>query len=99
MAIRCLGIATSKIEVWHGHTRTIERFKRERDTRRTCDALNRVVGTVVGSGNLVTAVINALDAEATIGEITTAMRSALGMPPNAFDHPLPQPPPHHRNVA
>ncbi len=45
---------------------------------------------VKGSDNLVSAVIEALDGSATIGEIATCMRRALGMPKDIFDHPLPQ---------
>lgn len=92
-------VATAKIETWHEHTLKIERFKRERDIGRACDALDRIADTVVGSGNLVAAVIEALDADATIGEIVTTMRSALGMKPDIFDHPLPHHRPDSRHVA
>lgn len=92
-------VTTAKIATWHGHTRKIEQFKRERNIRQTRDALDRLAGTVAGSGNLVAAVIESLDAEATIGEIATTMRSALGMPRDIFDHPLPQPHSDSRNVA
>jgi hypothetical protein len=51
--------------------------------------LGGVAVAAVGAANLVSAVIEALDASATIGEITTTMRRALGMPPDIFDHPVP----------
>jgi len=37
-------------------------------------------------------VIEALDGSATIGEIVTTMRRALGMPPDIFDHAMPDHP-------
>jgi methylmalonyl-CoA mutase N-terminal domain/subunit len=74
-------VAASKIETWYSHTKTIEGFKR--------DGLDGIVTAVAGSENLIPAVIEALDSSATIGEIVTTMRSALGMPPDIFDHPLP----------
>ena len=48
-----------------------------------------VAVATAGSVNLIPAVIDALDTSATIGEIVTAMRRALAMPPDMFDHPLP----------
>jgi methylmalonyl-CoA mutase N-terminal domain/subunit len=92
-------VTTSKIETWHDHTRKIERFKRERDIPRTSDALDHIAATVTGSGNLIAAVIDALDADATIGEIVTTMRSALGMRADIFDHPLPVSHSDDRHVA
>jgi hypothetical protein len=58
-----------------------------------------VAKAVSGSENIVPAVIAALDASATIGEITSTMRLALGMPPDIFDHPLPQAGAGDRHVA
>ena len=82
-------VAASKIETWHSHTKTIESFKRARNILRLRDGLDGVAVAVAGSENLIPAVIEALDSSATIGEIVTTMRSALGMPPDIFDHPLP----------
>jgi len=82
-------VATAKIETWHPHTRTIEAFKRERDISRLRTGLDGVAVATAGSVNLIPAVIDALDTSATIGEIVTAMRRALAMPPDMFDHPLP----------
>jgi methylmalonyl-CoA mutase N-terminal domain/subunit len=82
-------IATAKIETWHRHTKTIERFKRERNIAKLCAGLDRVAAAVTGSANLIPPVIEALDACATIGEIVTTMRCALAMPADIFDHPLP----------
>jgi methylmalonyl-CoA mutase N-terminal domain/subunit len=82
-------VATAKIETWHRHTRTIEAFKRERDISRLRTGLDGVAVATAGSVNLIPAVIDALDASATIGEIVTTMRRALAMPPDMFDHPLP----------
>jgi len=93
------GVATSKIETWHRHTATIERFKRERNIARLCAGLERVAVAAAGSENIVPAVIAALDASATIGEIATTMRSALRMPPDLFDHPLPNRSAGDRHVA
>jgi methylmalonyl-CoA mutase, N-terminal domain len=92
-------IATAKIETWHRHTRTIEAFKRERDISRLCTGLDGVAVAAAGSANLIAAVIDALDASATIGEIVTTMRRALAMPPDMFDHPLPGPNVGARHVA
>ena len=83
-------VATAKIETWRGHTKKIEHFKRGRNTARLCDRLDAVAATVTASENLIPPVIEALDAAATIGEIVTTMRWALGMAPDIFDHPLPQ---------
>ncbi len=82
-------VAASKIDTWHSHTKTIESFKCERNILRLRDGLDDVAAAVAGSENLIPAVIEALDSFATIGEIVTTMRSALGMPPDIFDHPLP----------
>ncbi len=82
-------VAKSKIETWRRHTEKIEHFKRERDISRLCGTLDRVASAVASSANLIPSVIEALDASATIGEIVTTMRSALGMPRDIFDHPLP----------
>ena len=75
-------ISTSKIETWHGHTKEIEQFRRQAKSRyRTrCVGLDSVAAAVTGSDNLIPPVIEALDASATIGEIVTTMRRALGMP-------------------
>jgi methylmalonyl-CoA mutase, N-terminal domain len=82
-------VATAKIETWHRHTRAIEAFKRERDISRLRTGLDGIAAAAAGSANLIPAVIDALDASATIGEIVTTMRRALAMPPDMFDHPLP----------
>lgn len=92
-------VVTSKIETWHRHTQKIERFKRERNSSRACNALDAIAATASGSGNLIPPIIDALDASATIGEIVTVMRSALGMPPDVFDHPLPNRGAGERHVA
>lgn len=92
-------VASSKIETWHGHTEEIIRFKRERNIARCCAELDNVARAVKGSDNLVVAVIEALDGAATIGEIVTSMRRALGMPGDIFDHPLPQANAGDRHVA
>lgn len=92
-------IATSKIDTWRDHIRRIEEFKRNRDVLTSCKALNRIAMTVAGSGNLVEAVIDALDADTTIGEIVTTMRVTLGMKPDLFDHPLPHQLPDNDHAA
>jgi methylmalonyl-CoA mutase N-terminal domain/subunit len=74
-------------------------FKRERDIAVLKQALNAVAAAATGSANIIPSVIAALDASATIGEIATTMRSALGMPPDIFDHPLPGPTTERRHVA
>ena len=81
-------VATSKVNSWRDHARVIERFKRERDVAALRQGLDEVAAAATGSANLIPAVITALDASATIGEIATTMRSALRMPPDIFDHPL-----------
>src|SRR5271165_6719887 len=92
-------VSSSKIETWRNHTEEIIRFKRHRDIARTCGGLDSVTRAVQGSDNLVPAVIEALDGSATIGEIVTCMRRALGMPNDIFDHPLPQTDLKKRHVA
>jgi methylmalonyl-CoA mutase N-terminal domain/subunit len=92
-------VATAKIETWRRHIRTIEAFKRERDLPRLLAGLDGVAVATAGSANLVPAVIDALDASATIGEIVTTMRRTLAMPPDMFDHPLPGPNVGARHVA
>ena len=82
-------VASAKIETWHAHADRIARFKLARDTGRTCAGLDAVAVAVKGGGNLVEATIDALGVDATSGEIVTVMRRALGMPADAFDHPLP----------
>lgn len=82
-------VTTRKITTWREQSLRIVAFKRERDIAAAKAALERI-GKVVRSGeNLVPAVIAALDACATVGEIVTAMRRALDMAPDAFDSPLP----------
>jgi len=69
--------------------KAIERFKRERNRAKLREGLEAVATATRGSDNIIPAVISALDASATLGEIATTMRSALGLPPDIFDHPLP----------
>jgi methylmalonyl-CoA mutase, N-terminal domain len=92
-------VTTSKIDTWHGHTEAVERFKRERNIARLRGGLDGVAAAAVGSENLIPAVIVALDASATIGEIVTTMRRTLGMRPDVFDHPLPHQSAGDRHVA
>ena len=92
-------VATAKIETWHCHTQKIERFKRERNNAEVRQGLDGVSVAASGSTNLIPPIIAALDATATIGEIVTVMRSALGMPPDLFDHPLPDGGTRQRHVA
>ena len=92
-------IATSKIETWHSLTTEIERFKRNRNKSLAYEALGDVATAVAGSRNVIASVIAALDASATIGEIATIMRSAVGMPADIFDHPLPLQDAGNRDVA
>jgi methylmalonyl-CoA mutase N-terminal domain/subunit len=82
-------VASSKIKSWLDHTKAIGRFKRERDVAALRDGLEQVAAAAKGSDNIIPAVISALDASATIGEITTTIRLALRLPPDIFDHPLP----------
>lgn len=92
-------LATSKIKSWHDHANAIEHFKRERNPAVLREGLEAVAAAVTNSGNLIPAVISALDASATIGEIATTMRSTLRMPPDIFDHPLPGRSTEDRHVA
>jgi methylmalonyl-CoA mutase cobalamin-binding domain/chain len=92
-------IATSKIETWHSLTTEIERFKRTRNNSLAYEALGDVAAAVAGSRNVIASVIAALDASATIGEIATIMRSAVGTPADIFDHPLPLQDAGNRDVA
>tara|TARA_R100000935_G_C2840915_1_gene170924 strand:+ start:161 stop:1732 length:1572 start_codon:yes stop_codon:yes gene_type:complete len=82
-------VAGSKIDAWHQHTDKIIRLKRERDIPLVRRALGNVRDAVMSTKNLVPVVIEALDADATVGEIVTVMRRALDMPDDVFDSPLP----------
>jgi methylmalonyl-CoA mutase N-terminal domain/subunit len=83
-------VSTSKIEPWHGHTQRIERFRCERNIARTCAGLDGVTRAMTSSDNLVEAVVEAFDASASVGEIVTTMRRAVGISSDVFDQPLPQ---------
>jgi len=82
-------VATSKIRDWRDHTEAIVRFKRERNVETLRNGLDKVAAAVGTSENLIPAVVAALDASATVGEISTTMRGALGSGPDIFDHDLP----------
>jgi len=82
-------IASSKIETWHSHTAKITEFKRARDQARARRGLDGIAAATRGTANLLEAVIAAFDDGATMGEISTTMRKALGAGPDTFDHPLP----------
>jgi methylmalonyl-CoA mutase, N-terminal domain len=82
-------VTTRKISTWRQQSETIAAFKRERDIGAAALALQAIANAVRSGGNLVPAVIEALDQSATVGEIVTAMRRALDMSPDAFDSPLP----------
>ncbi len=92
-------VTTSKIETWHRHTQKIESFKRERNNAAVREELDGVAIAASSKANLIPPIIAALDASATIGEITTVMRSTLGLPPDLFDHPLPDGVTRQRHVA
>jgi methylmalonyl-CoA mutase, N-terminal domain len=92
-------VATAKIKNWGDHTKTIERFKRERNPAILREGLGAVLAAVNRAENIIPAVISALDASATVGEIATTMRSALGMPPDIFDCHLPGRNAEEKNVA
>ncbi len=92
-------VTTSKIETWHRHTQKIEGFKRERNNAAVREGLDGVAIAASSKANLILPIIAALDASATIGEIMTVMRSALGLPPDLFDHPLPHGGTGQRHVA
>ena len=61
-------------KTWHSHVTEIERFKRNRNTSLTCEALGDVAASVANSRNVIAPVIAALEASATMGEIATTMR-------------------------
>ena len=82
-------VATAKIRDWRDHTEAIERFKRQRNVETLRNGLDKVAAAVRTSENLIPAVVAALDASATVGEISTIMRAALGAGPDIFDHALP----------
>jgi methylmalonyl-CoA mutase N-terminal domain/subunit len=82
-------VAASKIRDWRDHTEAIERFKCERNVESSRRGLDKVAAAVRSSENLIPAVVAALDASATVGEISTVMRAALGAGPDIFDHALP----------
>ena len=82
-------VTTRKIGDWREHVKDIVAFKRERDCAGVRSALDGIFDAVRSSGNLVPPVIEALDRDATAGEIVTTMRRALDMAPDIFDSALP----------
>lgn len=82
-------VTTSKIPDWHSQIDVIRDHRASRDIGTVCDALQRVHVSVRNGVNLVPVTIDALDRDATAGEIVTTMRRALSMPPDLFDHSLP----------
>lgn len=82
-------VSTGKIEPWRCQSEKIARLRRQRDVALARAALDGIRRDVRSGANLVPSVITALEACATIGEITTSMRRALDLPADPFDHPLP----------
>ena len=81
---------STKVSPAHHHTAKIEKFRRERDQKGVIRGLSSVLSAMKGSGNLVEAVVQAMDQQATVGEIVTAMRRSVGIASDAFDQPLPE---------
>jgi len=92
-------VATTKIQDWRDHTSKIECFKRERNIALALRGLDAVAAATTSTANIIPSIVAALDASATVGEIATTMRTALGMPPDVFDHPLPGRTGEDRDVA
>ena len=78
-----------KIEPWTAHIEKIKAFKATRDLAKVRDALGRIMAVSRSDDNLVPHVIAALEISATTGEITGAMRLALGMPWDPLGEPVP----------
>lgn len=81
---------STKVSPAHHHTAKIAQFRRERDQKGVIRGLSGVLSAMKGSGNLVEAVVQAMDQQATVGEIVTAMRRSVGIASDAFDQPLPE---------
>ncbi len=72
-------LAIDNTAVRMAQIKRLEEVRRQRDPRQvkeTLDALSKVAGT--GTGNLLSAAIEAARARATVGEISDAMRKAFG---------------------
>ena len=83
-------VAETKIRPYRERIEQVREFKRRRDVGRVRAALAHVDATARGSGNLVQPVVDALDAGATIGEISGTIRQAYGAPYDA--HGMVSPP-------
>ncbi len=78
-------VAEKKIEPCWDRIQEMRRFKRARDSRRIRAALAEVLEVAKESGeNLMPSVIRATEAEATMGEISGALRVGYGFPYDPF---------------
>ncbi|MBT4493777.1 MAG: hypothetical protein HOC70_11085 [Gammaproteobacteria bacterium] len=83
-------VASGKIDPVHEHTERVEKFRQSRDISKTCEGLARIKQAMQSSDNLVEAIVSAMDADATVGEIVTVIRRSVGIESDPFDQPLPE---------
>ena len=74
-------VVETKIEPCLDHIERIREFKKTRNRERVCTALARVRSTAENrTASLMEPVLSALEADATLGELSGVMRMAYGMP-------------------
>ncbi|MNC97726.1 methylmalonyl-CoA mutase [compost metagenome] len=57
---------------------SVAALRQKRDARAWTQALEALAGTAAGTGNLVPAVLSAVEARATLGEISDTLRGVFG---------------------
>ncbi|MBI3554611.1 MAG: methylmalonyl-CoA mutase [Elusimicrobia bacterium] len=67
-----------KSHVEAGQVRALKKVKRERDNAKTSACLARVTETARGTQNLLPLILEAVEAYATVGEITSALKDVFG---------------------
>jgi methylmalonyl-CoA mutase N-terminal domain/subunit len=65
-------------ELEHQQTARVRSVRAERDPARWKAALDRVAHAAAGADNLVPAIVEAVEAQATVGEISDTMREVFG---------------------
>jgi methylmalonyl-CoA mutase N-terminal domain/subunit len=80
-------VVETKIEPCLDHIERIREFKKTRNRERVCTALARVRATAENrAASLMAPVLSALEADATLGELSGVMRMAYGMPYDPLSH-------------
>jgi methylmalonyl-CoA mutase N-terminal domain/subunit len=66
------------VDVEKGQVRRLKKLRRERDNGRVQAALARLRGEAEGDANLMPAILEAVEAYATVGEVTIALKDVFG---------------------